>query len=88
MKKSRITVVHYVMPNSQQNVAIWVRHLKSVHENIKDYCCPLCDAKFSQKGDLKKHVKSVHEKLFTVCGYMYFKGKDGWHFKESFSSIE
>ena len=36
------------------------RHIKVVHEGIKDHQCQFCDKKFSQSGYLKKHVKRIH----------------------------
>ena len=35
--------------------------LASVHENKKPHECPICDSKFSEKGDLKRHIETVHE---------------------------
>ena len=34
---------------------------KIIHEGNKPFNCELCDYRSHQKGDLKKHVASVHE---------------------------
>ena len=36
--------------------------LASVHENKKPHECPIWDSKFSEKGDLKRLIETVHEK--------------------------
>ena len=37
------------------------RHVRFVHEGIKNHCCKICDQKFGESGTLKTHVKTVHE---------------------------
>ena len=37
------------------------RHVKIVHEGIKNYQCQICEQKFSRSGKLQKHVKIIHE---------------------------
>ena len=37
------------------------RHVKAVHEVVKDHVCNLCGKSFSQGIVLKRHVKAVHE---------------------------
>ena len=37
------------------------RHVKEVHEGIKNHPCEICGQKFGRSGDLKCHVKTVHE---------------------------
>ena len=39
------------------------RHIKQVHDKIKDHACTKCDFKCSTSGDLKKHIKQVHDKI-------------------------
>ena len=50
------------------------RHIKNVHQKIKDAKCELCDYICSQNSDLKKHAKQVHTKLKDVkcdkCDYV------------------
>ena len=35
-------------------------HIKTVHENQKDFQCQICNKSFGFKTDLSKHVKLVH----------------------------
>ena len=35
-------------------------HVKSAHLNIKEYRCKLCDAKFTNGGNLKEHIGIKH----------------------------
>lgn len=37
-------------------------HVKTVHEKIKNYKCPLCDKTFNKSSGLSRHVNGVHEK--------------------------
>ena len=39
------------------------RHIKSVHDGVKDILCPDCDFKCSFNGNLKQHIKSIHTKI-------------------------
>ena len=39
------------------------RHIKVVHEKIRDYICGECDYTASKKINLMRHVKEVHEKV-------------------------
>ena len=39
------------------------KHIKSVHEKIKDHNCLFCDKSFFHRGHLKDHIKCVHEKI-------------------------
>ena len=39
------------------------RHINSVHEQLKNYNCNLCDKAFSTIGTLKKHINIVHKGL-------------------------
>lgn len=38
------------------------KHIKSVHDKIKDYACDKCKFKSSTNVDLQKHIKNVHNK--------------------------
>eukprot|EP00953_Heterococcus_sp_UTEX-ZZ885_P008871 5265-Heterococcus_DN1.PRE.23 len=44
------------------------RHVKSVHEHIKDVKCTWkgCDQLFTDKGHMQRHVKAVHEQIKDV----------------------
>ena len=37
------------------------KHIKAVHDKIKDFECDKCDFKCSTNGDLKIHIKRVHD---------------------------
>ena len=49
------------------------RHIKTVHEGIKDFKCSICEYKTGIKTDLKKHIESVHERIkpfqCSTCDY-------------------
>ena len=38
------------------------RHIKTVHEKIRNLECEFCDHRFSQKGHLSVHLSSKHGK--------------------------
>ena len=42
------------------------RHIKAVHDKIKDIKCDKCDAVFFTKCHLKDHVKAVHDKTKDI----------------------
>ncbi len=39
------------------------RHIKTIHDKIKDFKCNNCEFKTSRKDDLKTHIKIVHDKI-------------------------
>ena len=49
------------------------KHIKAVHNKIKDFECELCDYKCSTNGDLQEHIKAVHNKIkdfeCKLCDY-------------------
>ena len=38
-------------------------HVLSVHENIRNYKCTICEYAASSSSNLRKHIEVVHEKL-------------------------
>jgi hypothetical protein len=56
------------------------RHIKSVHDKIKDFKCELCDYTCSLNSDLKRHIKSVHDKIkdfkCELCDYTCSKNSN------------
>eukprot|EP00936_MAST-01D_sp_MAST-1D-sp1_P000549 g549.t1 len=44
------------------------RHLRTVHDGIKDYRCSICGMLFGQKGNALKHVELHHGNNGTVVG--------------------
>lgn len=50
------------------------KHIKTVHDNVKDIKCTQCDFKCSIKSDLNRHIKAVHDKLKDIeCTQCDFK---------------
>ena len=39
------------------------RHIKNVHEGIKEYSCQSCEKSYTQSHNLKTHIQKVHEGL-------------------------
>ena len=37
------------------------RHIRTVHEGLKDHKCEFCGKSFSQGQNLKKHIHKIHE---------------------------
>ena len=59
MKGKRRKNVHFVIlcvleTNQQKN-----RHIASVHEGIKAYSCPICDARFTESKAVPRHISVV-----------------------------
>ena len=51
---------------STKNKAHLLRHIKSVHQKIRDFQCTECKYATGDKGDLRKHLKNVHNEKFTA----------------------
>ncbi len=50
------------------------KHIKRVHDKIKDRQCPHCEYKCSTNSDLKKHIKQVHDMVRDIqCSQCNFK---------------
>jgi len=59
------------------------RHIKGVHDKIKDFECSKCDYKCSMNSDLKRHVKGVHDKIKDFeCSKCDFKCSHSSHLKQ------
>jgi KRAB domain-containing zinc finger protein len=43
------------------------KHIRTVHENRRDFECPECHKEFTQAGTLKTHRESVHEYVRHEC---------------------
>ena len=60
-----------------QFVTVWKtalnRHIRTVHNKIRNHKCGLCALSFAQKSTLQHHVEAVHKKLrkhvCEECGY-------------------
>ena len=56
-----------------------LQHHKSVHEG-KIYMCPVCDAKFSQTGNMFRHLKLVHDsRQCSLCKGVFKNSDFGQH---------
>ena len=49
------------------------KHIKAVHEKIKDQTCDICGFSTTDYSGLKKHIKEVHDKIkdkiCSICGF-------------------
>ena len=69
------------------------RHVKAVHDKIKDIKCTMCDYTCSQTGHLTTHVKQVHSNIkdhaCTQCHFMSSsKGNLARHVKQVHDKIK
>ena len=52
------------------------RHLKTVHEGVKDHKCEHCGKEYTEKKSLRTHIKRDHENVreeqCTQCGKLFF----------------
>ena len=52
------------------------RHIKIVHDKIKEFMCDTCEKFFSLELNLKQHIKLVHEKIkgfkCNMCEKSYY----------------
>ena len=39
------------------------RHIRAIHDRIKDFKCPFCEISCSQKGNLRLHIDQVHKNI-------------------------
>ena len=42
------------------------RHIKAIHDKIKDFECDKCNKSFSQNGHLQQHIKLIHDKIKDI----------------------
>ena len=40
-----------------------IRHMKMVHENIREHECPKCDMTFSRPEVLLRHIARIHDRV-------------------------
>ena len=58
------------------------RHIKAVHDKIKDLACGLCDFKTSHVHTLKKHIKVIHSKIKDlICGQCDYRTGDSSNYR-------
>jgi hypothetical protein len=59
------------------------RHIKMIHDKIKDFKCNNCEYITSTNGNLKKHIKMVHDKIQDFkCDRCEFKTSDSGNLKK------
>ena len=49
--------------NSYQGRHHMKRHVKEVHDIVKDFTCQQCGLKTTRRDNLERHVKAVHDKV-------------------------
>jgi len=50
------------------------KHIKQVHDKIKDFECNLCDYKCAINSHLQRHIKTIHDKIKDIeCKKCDFK---------------
>jgi very-short-patch-repair endonuclease len=69
------------------------RHIKAVHNKIKDIECDQCDCKYSTNGELKRHIEMVHNNIKDFecdqCDYKcYTNGSLKAHVKQVHDKIK
>ena len=78
-------------PKVLSNLERLKRHVKSVHDQIKDHQCEQCDTSYSDSQSLRRHVRTKHENgneaNCDLCGkgfpenYAMLRHKKTVHFK-------
>ena len=54
------------------------RHIKTVHDKIKDFACSLCTFRSGHRESLRKHIQAVHDKIKdATCKYCEYKTSRG-----------
>jgi len=75
--------------NNGKNARILNYQRKSNHSEVNSqskFQCNKCDKTFSEKGNLKRHVKSLHEGVFYPCKACDYKATQTTHLKEHMKS--
>lgn len=62
--------VHRCEPCDMQfkNYRTYQKHVRTEHEQIQEYACTLCEAKFKYQSQLKHHAESHNRKYACECG--------------------
>lgn len=66
-----------------------LKHRASVHDDVRTFRCPYCDATFSQRGLCDTHVRTVHDKkqakyFCEHCGLPFSrKGQLNDHYQQA-----
>jgi len=82
-KKMKIFECHYCGFITDEGAHTLKRHVKEVHEEIKQYHCTECGIKVSRKYHLIRHIKAVHHKeKFWQCEDCDYKTNNQVCFKK------
>jgi hypothetical protein len=64
------------------------RHIKMIHDKIKDHACDYCEYKCSMACSLKLHVKQVHLRIKDhACDYCEYKCSMAGHLKQHIKAV-
>ena len=68
------------------------RHIKNIHDGIKDNICEFCFKAYSDKAKLNEHIKNFHERRRShkclICGKAYISpSKVKLHMKTSHPNV-
>jgi len=82
-RKVKIFECHYCGFVTDHGAAALKKHVKEVHEEIKQYHCTECGIKVSRKYHLIRHIKAVHHKeKFWQCEDCDYKTNNQVCFKK------
>ena len=65
-EKSPNSIICSICYENFENTKSWKLHKKMMHQKKKKYLCSFCPAKFSQKCQLKSHIKNSRLKGHEV----------------------
>jgi very-short-patch-repair endonuclease len=64
------------------------KHVKRIHNKIKDFQCPHCDHKCSENGNLQAHIKQIHTKIKDFeCGLCNYKCSTNGHLHQHIKAV-
>jgi hypothetical protein len=64
------------------------KHIKAIHDKIKDYECDLCEYKCSDNGHLQTHIKAIHDKIKDYeCEKCEYKCSDNGHLQTHIKQV-
>jgi hypothetical protein len=62
MKRKKCPFCPFSAKGGKMDGGKMARHIRNVHEKIRDKKCPFCAYASSQLDNLKRHIKSMHAK--------------------------
>ena len=63
MKAIKNINVNHVVNHLLHSAQCLKKHIYTIHEGHKDFKCESCKKLFSKAGNLKKHIRRVHEDI-------------------------